>query len=165
MLTLLARRWLTLALLISAAMLVAAHAFETFGGMAPCHLCLQQRAVYWVAIGVSAVGLAAARIPRARPSIIGLLGLVFLVGAAIAIRHAGAEVHWWPAPEGCSGVHAATAADLQRILRGESMTTPRCDQAAWRMLGVSMAGWNALASLALAAISAMASRKALRELR
>jgi len=160
MLTLIARRWLPLALLISAAMLATAHAFERFGGFAPCHLCLQQREVYWVAIGVCVVGLALQRFERLRPWILAILTLVFLAGAAIAIQQAGAEWKFWSAPEGCSGARAATAADLAALLSNKPMTTPRCDEAAWRTFGLSMAGWNALASLALAALSGLAARKA-----
>ena len=160
MLTLIARRWLLLALLISAAMLATAHAFERFGGFAPCHLCLQQREVYWAAIGVCAAGLALQRFKRLRPWILAVLALVFLAGAAIAIQQAGAEWKFWSAPEGCSGARAATAADLAALLSNKPMITPRCDEAAWRMLGLSMAGWNALASLALAAMSGLAARKA-----
>ena len=103
MLTLIARRWLLLALLISAAMLAIAHAFERFGGFAPCHLCLEQREVYWVAMGICAVGLALQRFERLRPWILAILALAFLAGAAIAIQQAGAEWKFWSAPEGCSG--------------------------------------------------------------
>jgi disulfide bond formation protein DsbB len=156
---LLRRQWLWLALIASAAMLGAAHAFEQFGGFAPCHLCLQQREVYWVAIGVSVAGLALQRFERLRPLILAALALVFLAGAAIAIQQAGAEWKFWSAPEGCSGARAATAADLAALLSNKPMSTPRCDEAAWRMLGLSMAGWNALASLALAAMSGLAVRK------
>ena len=159
MLTLIARRWLLLALLISAAMLATAHAFERFGGFAPCHLCLQQREVYWAAIGVCVVGLALQRFERLRPWILAILALVFLAGAAIAIQQAGAEWKFWSAPEGCSGARAATAADLAALLSNKPMITPRCDEAAWRMFGLSMAGWNALASLALAALSGLAARR------
>lgn len=144
-------------------MLATAHGFETFGGLAPCHLCLEQRTVYWTAIGVSLVGLVVSRTAmgaRLRPWFCVLLGLVFLAGAAIAIQQAGAEWKFWSAPEGCSGVHAATAGDLARLLENKPMATPRCDQAAWRMLGISMAGWNALISLGLAGFSALAARKA-----
>ena len=159
MLTLVERRWLWLALAISAAMLATAHAFETFGGFEPCHLCLQQRTAYWAAMGVCMVGIAAARFATLRPWILAVLALVFLAGAAIAIQQAGAEWKFWSAPEGCSGARAATAADLARLLSNKPMATPRCDQAAWRMFGLSMAGWNALASLGLAAMSGWAARK------
>jgi disulfide bond formation protein DsbB len=159
MLTLVSRSWLWLALAVSAALLATAHGFERFGGFAPCHLCLQQREVYWGAMGVCAVGLAARRFERLAPWILAVLALVFLAGAAIAIQQAGAEWKFWSAPQGCSGARAATAADLARLLSNQPMATPRCDEAAWRMFGLSMAGWNALASLGLAAMSGLAARR------
>ena len=146
-------------------MLAIAHAFETFGGLAPCHLCLQQRTVYWVAIGVSLAGLAlnrtaAGRRPCGHGSAASWRWSSWSAGCAIAIRHAGAEWHWWAAPEGCSGARRATSADLARILAGGKLDQPRCDVAAWRFLGISMAGWNALISLKLAVLSAVAARLA-----
>lgn len=159
------RHWLAVALITSAAMLAIAHGFETFGHLPPCHLCLQQRAAYWVAIGVSVAGLAISQIPlgvRLRPLICVILALVFLTGFAIAVRHAGAEWKWWPGPEGCSGSRAASSADLARLLGGGAMAAPRCDVAPWRLLGVSMAGWNALISLKMAVLSAVAASRARR---
>jgi disulfide bond formation protein DsbB len=154
-----ARRWLTVSLLVSALMLAIAHAFETFGGLAPCHLCLQQREAYWVAMGVAAVGLVASRFaPRVRTVALWLLALTFAVGCAIAVRHAGAEWKFWAAPQTCSGVGRASAADLAAMLNGAKLAPPRCDVAAWRFLGVSMAGYNALISLALAVLSGLAAR-------
>ena len=38
------------------------------------------------------------------------------------------------------------------------MAAPACDKAAWVFLGISMAGWNALISLKLAVLSALAAR-------
>src|SRR3954469_8699391 len=91
--------WLWTALLSSALMLAIAHAFETFGGLAPCILCLQQRDVYWTAMGVAAVGIALGLTPqkaRFERVFAAGLGVIFLVGMGIAIRHAGAEWGWWP---------------------------------------------------------------------
>jgi disulfide bond formation protein DsbB len=144
--------WLGLALVTAAAMLAIAHAFQTFGGLEPCHLCLQQRTVYWVAMPVALLGLAADRRgARGRFAFVfgWLLAGVFLVGTVIAVRQAGAEWKWWPGPEGCSGVHTVTAEDLARLMRGIKGPAPRCDVAAWRFLGLSMAGWNALISAKL----------------
>lgn len=150
-----ARRWLMLALLASALMLAIAHAFETFGHLPPCHMCLQQRDAYWAAMLVTLLGLGAARrLPRVRPAFLWLLALVFLVGAAVAVRQAGAEWHFWPAPETCTGVGRASAGALSALLNGAKLAPPRCDVAAWRLFGVSMAGYNALISLALAGFSA-----------
>ena len=153
------RRWLAAALLASLSMLAIAHAFETFGGLAPCHLCLQQRTAYWAAAAIAVAGLAAQRgVPALRrwPLFEILLALAFLAGGAIAVQQAGAEWKWWAGPEGCSGVRLVTTADILRGLSGKGGAAPRCDVAAWRFLGLSMAGWNALVSAGLVALSVWA---------
>jgi disulfide bond formation protein DsbB len=156
-------RWLWVALLSSALMLAIAHAFETFGGLAPCLLCLQQRTVYWVAIAVAAVGLAAHLTPLGRrPDRLFLAGLAiaFLVGMGIAIRHAGAEWKWWPGPAACAANRVSVSVeDLNKVMSGARLNMPSCEDAAWRFLGLSMAGWNALISLKLAFWSAVAASR------
>jgi disulfide bond formation protein DsbB len=159
-------RWRLCALLISAFMLATAHAFETFGGLAPCHLCLLQREVYWAIMAMSAVFMVAVRLPggpRFRAATCLVLALAFLFGAGLAAYHAGAEWKWWPGPESCSGASTAVSADaLKNLLAGGSVKAPACDKAAWVFLGLSMAGWNALASVGFALLSVAA---ALRERR
>jgi disulfide bond formation protein DsbB len=154
------RYWPAWALAVSAAMLATAHAFETFGGLSPCTLCLQQRDVYWTAMAVSALGLASAWTPARRglaPLFAVLLAGVFAAGAAIAARHAGAEWKWWPGPQTCSGASAGvSAAALANLMHGAKVAAPRCDEAAWRWLGLSMAGWNFLISAGLAGLSLLA---------
>jgi len=152
-------RWRFCALLASAAMLAIAHAFQTFGGLAPCELCLKQRTVYWVAGGFAALAMALVRLPggpRWRAATCWALALIFLVGAGIAGYHAGVEWKFWPGPQSCSGGGAVTAAALKDLLNGGGVKMPACDQAAWRLLGVSMAGWNTVASLILTALSVAA---------
>jgi disulfide bond formation protein DsbB len=158
-------RWRLCALLVSAAMLAIAHGFQTFGHLAPCTLCLRQREVYWVAGAVALAFLIIVRLPggpRLRQASCWLLGAIFLVGCAIAVYHAGAEWKFWPGPTTCSGAGAAdvNAQALSALLNGAKIKPPACDKAAWVFLGLSMAGWNALISLALASLSAAA---ALRE--
>jgi disulfide bond formation protein DsbB len=94
---------------------------------------------------------------RLRPLFRAALALVFLGGCAVAVYHAGAEWKWWPGPTACSsGRGAVSVQALAALMHGAKIAAPRCDQAAWRGLGLSMAGWNALISLALAALSALA---------
>jgi len=156
-------RWRLCALLASAATLAIAHAFETFGHMAPCELCLKQRVVYWVAGGVALGAMIAVRLPRGarlRQLSCWLLGLIFLVGAGIAIYHAGVEWKFWPGPQTCTGTGKVDLGQLKDLIAGKLHNIVRCDQPAWVFLGLSMAGWNAVASLILVALSAAA---ALRE--
>lgn len=157
-------RWRLAALLVSAIMLATAHAFETFGGLAPCTLCLRQREVYWAIIAVSAVFMVVVRLPggpRLREASCWILALAFLFGAGLAAYHAGAEWKFWPGPSACSGAGggAVSADALKDLMAGSSVRRPACDQAAWVFAGLSMAGWNAVISLGLAALSVGAARR------
>jgi disulfide bond formation protein DsbB len=157
-------RWRLCALLASAGMLAVAHGFQTFGGYAPCTLCLRQREVYWTAIAVAAAFMVLVRLPggpRWRAATCWILGLVFLTGAAVAVYHAGAEWKFWPGPTTCASAGGrVNVADLQDLLNGGKVRPPACDEAPWVFAGLSMAGWNALISLGLAGLSGLA---ALRE--
>lgn len=154
------RHWPWWALFSSALMLAIAHAFQTFGGLAPCLLCLKQREVYWIAMGVAATGIVAGPLLK-RPVIVRLicavLAVVFLVGMGIAIWHAGAEWKWWPGPKACApGSSNVSTSGLNSLLAGAPQPLPSCEVAAWRFLGLSMAGWNVLISLKLAILSILA---------
>jgi len=151
----LAAAWIPVALAASLAMLATAHAFERFGGYAPCLLCLKQREVYWVAAGMALVAFAGMRSPalRALRPWMGLaLGLVFLFGAGLAAFHAGVEWKWWPGPAACAaGGGSVAGLDMGGLIDGSlKIREPSCDNAAWRLAGLSMAGWNAVMSLGLA---------------
>lgn len=149
----LAPRWAWLALAASAAMLAAAHAFQSFGGLAPCPLCLQQRDVYWGAMVLAVVALFILRRrpdPMRRRMASILLGLVFAVGAGVALYHVAVEQHWVMAQCDAGDPSAITT------LGSGGFEAPRCDTPAWTLLGVSMAGYNALISMALAALSFVA---------
>lgn len=148
------RAYALLAALASGAMLAAAHVFQRFG-YEPCLLCLRQREVYWVALPLAAAGwLLLRRGPESGApepgAIVGLLlSLIFFTGFAVAGYHAGVEWRWWPGPETCAA--GGSVESLGDFLGGAAVRNLRCDEAAWRMLGLSMAGWNALVSLGLSA--------------
>lgn len=154
------RHWPLMALASSALLLAIAHAFENFAGLAPCHLCLKQREVYWAAGAVGLIGLVLQRTPlwpRLRVPALLLLGAIFLYGAGLAAYHAGVEWKWWPGPKTCSGGDTAAASNLEAMLKGTAeIKPPACDKAAWVFLGLSMAGWNVLISLKLAVWSVLA---------
>lgn len=156
-------RWRLVALLVAAAMLATAHAFETFGGYAPCTLCLRQREVYWTILGLSAAFMVLVRMPggpRWREATNWVLALAFAVGCGVAVYHAGAEWKFWPGPEACaSSGNSFDVGNLAAALE-EQIRPPACDEAPWVFAGLSMAGWNAVISLGLAALSVVA---ALRE--
>ncbi len=151
-----AKTWLLLGALASAGLLAGAHAFETFGRYEPCELCYTQRDVHWLALWVGALSFG---VSFWRPGVARIacwvLGLVFLGSAVLATYHAGIEWRWWPGPAACTGSHfkGVSASDMAKLLSGVSSHVVQCDEAAWRMFGVSMAGYNALISAVLAALS------------
>jgi len=152
--------WPWVALASSLLMLAIAHAFETFGRMAPCELCLKEREVYWAAAAVAglivALGFTPMKLGRWSSAV---LALIFAGGAILAAYHAGVEWKFWPGPAACTGANVqVSVADLSRFLHGGPRGVPACDKPAWVFLGVSMAGWNAIISLKLTVLSALAAR-------
>jgi disulfide bond formation protein DsbB len=136
-------------------MLCAAAAFQVLGGMAPCHLCLQQR---WAHAATIALALAAACLPRPRPWLAAAAALALLAGAGTAAWHAGVERHWWASACAIDLRGIASVEDLRRALMAAPVV--RCDDVAWSLLGLSMAAWNGLLSAAAAAwaLAALARR-------
>jgi disulfide bond formation protein DsbB len=137
----------------SAALLLAAFAFQHVGGMAPCSLCVWQRWPHAVAVACGAVAL------FALPRVMALAGmLAALATAAIGGYHTGVERGWWDGPATCSSSGMSglsTDALFERIMAAPLV---RCDEVAWQMLGLSMASWNMILALGLAAIWLMALR-------
>jgi disulfide bond formation protein DsbB len=153
-----AKNWPLLAFLFSAAMLASAHGFEHIGGMEPCQLCLRQREAYWAVILVASILLALQYSNKAQKFLrigIVILGLVFLGGAMIAGFHVGVELKFWEGPASCSGTMADLSGLGGNLLESLSQPAkaPGCGEVPWSMLGISMAGWNGLISLALAIMS------------
>jgi disulfide bond formation protein DsbB len=150
-------RWRLCAVLIAAGMLATAHAFETFGGLAPCTLCLRQREVYWAILTLGLIAMIVVRMPGG-PRWRGLtcwgLAALFVLSCAVAAYHAGAEWKFWPGPQACaSGGGGVSAADMAAFLDGAKVKAPACDEAPWVLAGLSMAGWNAVLSLVFAGLS------------
>lgn len=142
--------WPLLTLLASGTMLAAAHAFERFGGLAPCPLCLDQRNWHWGVVAASAVGLIAVWFkPSWARWIVLLVGAVLLGSFVQAAYHVAVEQHWVVAQ--CDA--RINMDDLRPLDFEGEVVAPKCDEIAWSMFGISMAGYNALISLALALAS------------
>lgn len=140
----------------SAALLVAVYAMQYLGGLAPCPLCLLQR---WPHAAVVALGLAAALVPvlptGARRAILALIAAGFATTAAIGAYHAGVEYGWLSGPTACTGtVMGDTVEELRRNLMAAAPV--RCDEVPWALFGISLAGYNALVSAALAGLAGWA---------
>jgi disulfide bond formation protein DsbB len=133
-------------LAVSIVTLATVYASQYWGGLQPCPLCLYQRWPWWIAGGLALL----AHRPGLRRGTLMLAGLTVWVGGGIAAYHAGIEQQWWAGPSSCSG--AATPGSLD-ALRAQIFAAPikSCDEIAWSLFGISMAGYNALLSLATGA--------------
>lgn len=137
---------------ISALALALALISQYVFALPPCELCIWQRYPYAAVIALGVIGALLSGHSRARRATLALSVLAFLTGAAIAGFHVGVEQGWWEGLPGCQvpGIEAGmTVAELRAVIEAREQVVP-CDEPAWTFLGVSMAGYNMLASLALA---------------
>ena len=132
-------RWL--ALLLPAGLLAGALGSQYLGGLHPCEMCHWQRWPHYAAVGIALVSFAIRG-----PLLVRLAAVAIAVSGLIGVYHAGVELGLWEGLTQCaSAPTAGTGADLLK----EIMAAPviRCDQVPWSLLGISMAGWNAILSL------------------
>ena len=121
-------------------------------GLVPCELCLEQRLAYYWGLPVLALILIFwNRLPRTAWLVaMAIALLIFVWSTWMAGYHAGVEWGFWPGPTACSGTGVAVSfQDLSNI--NATRVVP-CDAVQWRLLGISLAGYNALISLAIVAM-------------
>jgi len=140
-----------------AATVGSALAFQYIGGYIPRHLCLEQRTPYYVGAPLMLVaGLASMlRAPAwVTRGLLAIGGLLMLYGLYLGVYHSGVEWAWWPGPADCTAGAGPVDTGGKGVLDAlDKFVPPSCDKAALRILGLSLAGWNAIASLILAAVA------------
>jgi disulfide bond formation protein DsbB len=137
---------------VALALILGALFFQYVLNYPPCEMCHWQR---WPHIAAAVVGLGGGLLlhrgvlkPSAALPFAGLTLLLVATSGAIGVFHAGVEWQWWPGPSACTTGYVFTGKlDL-------NAPVPRCDVAAWRLLGISMAGYNAVISLGTAVLGA-----------
>jgi disulfide bond formation protein DsbB len=150
--------WLTAGLALSA--LCVAWLAQYGFGLAPCHLCLWQRGAYWAAIALAVAAIVASHNRRLQALLLALAGIAVLAGAGVALFHVGVEQQWWQGSSECvGGIGGLSGADLEAAIMNAPVT--RCDEIAFEMFGISMAGYNGLFALALAGFALAGARKLL----
>lgn len=154
------------AILLTAAMAAvvgSALGFQYIGGYIPCMLCYMEREPYYYGIPVAILAALAAAFKAPAWMTKGLIGIVFilmLVGAGMGTYHAGAEWGFWPGPATCSTPVNSVTTNANDLLGDlNSIHGPSCTDAALRVLGLSFAGWNVIASLILAAFAVWGIRR------
>ncbi|MEP0521661.1 MAG: disulfide bond formation protein B [Hyphomicrobiales bacterium] len=148
-----------LALLLALGAIGSAWGFQLIGGYVPCALCLEQREPYYLGIPIL---LLAVILTIAKPHLwlVRLLYVAFAIviayGFYLAVYHAGAEWELWLGPSDCGGTPAVLTDTTDLLAQLETVKIISCTEAAARFLGLSFAGWNAVATLVLAVLGLLA---------
>lgn len=143
----------------SAGTLIGAYVFEHVIQVPPCPLCLEQRIPHYIAVplalAVAAAGFSGA--PRWLVAAgLAALALALLTTAGIGAYHSGVEWRLWPGPTDCAGEITSFGNAGSLLQQMQNTVVVRCDEVRWRFLGLSLAGYNALISLALAGLAGWA---------
>jgi disulfide bond formation protein DsbB len=141
---------------IAAATLAGAWFFQLVLDIRPCPLCLEQRYAYYLAVLLGALVAFAAARDAARPVLViglAILALAALGNAWLGGYHAGVEWKFWQGPTDCTGEIGNLGSAGNLLERLDTVKVIRCDEVQWRFLGLSLAGYNVLISLLMAAIA------------
>ncbi|MGW8189399.1 disulfide bond formation protein B [Sphingomonas hankookensis] len=148
-------RWI--ALLLPLTLIAGALASQYLGGLYPCEMCHWQRWPHYAAIGLAALSFVVPRTSGKRALVI-LAGIAILVSGAIGVFHAGVEYRWWQGITACANTLGATGGDLLAAIVRQPVV--RCDVPQWTLFGISLAGFNAILSIAGAlAVLILATRR------
>ena len=139
-----AKQLTTIASFSSLVVIFGAYYFEYIGGLVPCKLCYWQRYPHFMNILILPVFYF---FPMRSLIFIGMSSM--LVSTTLAFYHVGIEQKYWPGPNSCSNVSIEGLTTDQLLDQIMSAPIVRCDEIAWELFGISMAGWNVLISFCL----------------
>jgi disulfide bond formation protein DsbB len=141
-------------LALAVATIAGAFIFQALG-YAPCELCLKERLPYYAGIAVAALALVfvALGLRRSLPPALVVLALVFAGSTIFGAYHAGVEWGFWRGPSDCTGTFGKSESMKEFLQQLHTIKVVRCDAVAIRILGLSLAGWNAIISAALTALA------------
>jgi disulfide bond formation protein DsbB len=142
--------------LAMAATVGGALGFQYLGGFIPCKLCLEERIPYYAGVPVMVLAAISAGLrwpPVVTRALLAIGGALMVWSLYMGVYHAGVEWKWWPGPTDCGAVDAPSTGGKGILDSLNTFVPPACDEAAGRFLGLSFAGWNAVASLILAGVA------------
>jgi disulfide bond formation protein DsbB len=131
--------------------------FQYVLGYPPCPLCLDQRNAFYVSVPLAALLWLGAGHGASRKALIAGFAVIVVTmvwNAGLSAYHAGVEWKFWQGPIDCSGPINSLGSTGNLLKSLQNIKIVRCDEAAWRFLGISLAGYDVLVSLFLAAVAA-----------
>lgn len=130
-----------LALAVPTFLLGGALFSQYVGGLNPCEMCYWQRWPHGFAIVAAVAAFFYDAESRPARLLTALAALGIAISGAIGVFHAGVEAGWW---EGLTTCTSSGPMNLDDLLAAPIV---RCDEVQWSLIGISMAGWNAIVSL------------------
>ena len=136
--------------LISSSMLLSAFYLEYFHDAFPCDLCITQRWFHALIISYSliAIFIHEKKFLAKKFILIGL-SITWIASSVAGLYHFGIEMNFWSGPDECSS-SIDFSKDLLKYLLNKSPI--KCDEVMFKILGLSLAGWNALMSFVMFSI-------------
>ena len=143
------------AFLLGLVTILGALGSQYLGGLVPCELCLEQRQPYYWGLPILAAVLVLwNRLPLPVWYIaMAIVTALFVWSTYMGVFHAGVEWGFWPGPTACTGVGEGFSFDSLSNLNDVHIVG--CDVVQFRFLGISLAGYNALVSLAIVVLLAV----------
>ena len=138
------KKLITIASFSSMAVIFGAYSFEYIGGLFPCKLCYWQRYPHFLIILIFTLFYF---FPMRSLIFVGMLSM--LASTILALYHVGVERKYWPGPNSCTNSSIEGLTTDQLLEQIMSAPLVRCDEIAWELIGISMAGWNAFISFCL----------------
>ena len=138
--------------------------FQYVLGYPPCPLCLDQRNAYYVSVPLAILLWLGVNHGASSKVLIGgfaVIAAVMLWNTGLSAYHAGVEWKFWRGPADCSGPITSLGSASNMLKQLQDIRLVRCDEAAWRFLGISLAGYDVLVSLFLAAVAAWGAKASL----
>ncbi len=131
-----------LAFILPLSLLLGAYGSQYWGGLYPCEMCWWQRYAHFAALPIAALAFAFGQSGLSRVCV-ALAALAILTSGLIGGFHAGIEYHWWEGFTTCS-VTFKPGGDIATSILNAPLI--RCDEAQWKIFGISLAGFNFLLS-------------------
>lgn len=131
------------AIMLPFSLLAGAIGSQYIGGLHPCEMCMWQRWPHLGAIFAALAAIVLRKNPPASATFTALAALAILTSGGIGAFHAGVEYKWWEGFTTCTATHQEGANLLEAIMKAPLI---RCDQAQWTLMGISLAGFNAIFS-------------------
>ena len=133
--------------IISSLMLLSAFYLEYFHGALPCDLCITQRWFHGAIIAYSFIIILIINKTLISNKLLILVGAILWLSSSLAgLYHFGIEMNFWTGPDGCSSNIDFSKDTLTYLLNKSPI---KCDEVMFKLFGLSLAGWNALASFSI----------------